>query len=312
MAILSDPPEWRVPGQKPPQNIIEVLGWEVASHPPAPWFNWFFHRVFESLLELESATLARIVNEAGVPSIMAGPESERPAASQETVGRIYIATDTKRMFRDRGNGWDLLNTPDAIGAETPDGAQQKADAAVAAHANRTDNPHQVTAAQVGAPTQAAFDAHLADTNNPHNVQAQQVPYSSGVAGFTPADVKAALDALAGVRIVEMGSNANGTYVRWENGLQVCWRQEIVGTVQDFPGTFNNLADRTYPASFSSAPHTQISVGVESDQSSVRGAFYIAGTGGSHTWGRLCLVRHGSATGSTQGVYAFFVAIGRWK
>src|SRR5690606_4660876 len=64
--------------------------------------------------------------------------------------------------------------------------------------------------------------HLADTNNPHNVQAQQVPYSSGVAGFSPADVKAALDALAGVRIVEMGSNSNGEYVRWENGLQVCW------------------------------------------------------------------------------------------
>src|SRR5690606_1676666 len=143
----------------------------------APWFNWFFHRVFESLLELESATLARVVNEAGVPGIMAGPESERPAASQETAGRIYIATDTKRMFRDRGNGWDLLNTPEAIGAETPAGAQAKADAAVAAHANRTDNPHRV--------------------------RAEQVPYSSGVAGFSPADVAAALDALAGVRIVEM-------------------------------------------------------------------------------------------------------------
>src|SRR5690606_4114514 len=130
----------------------------------APWFNWFFHRVFESLLELESATLARVVNEAGVPGIMAGPESQRPAASPETEGRIYIATDTKRVFRDRGNGWDLLNTPEAIGAETPAGAQAKADAAagaalsaakayadeaVAAHAGRTDNPHGVTKSQVG-------------------------------------------------------------------------------------------------------------------------------------------------------------------
>src|SRR5690606_3645530 len=66
------------------------------------------------------------------------------------------------------------------------------------------------------------DAHINRTDNPHNVQAQQVPYNSGVVGFSPADVKAALDALAGVRIVEMGSNANGQYVRWENGLQVCW------------------------------------------------------------------------------------------
>lgn len=48
-------------------------------------------------------------------------------------------------------------------------------------------------------------------------------YSSSVSGFTPADVKAALDALAGVRIVEKGSNANGEYVRWENGWQICAR-----------------------------------------------------------------------------------------
>ena len=26
------------------------------------------------------------------------------------------------------------------------------------------------------------------------------------------------------RIVEWGSNENGQYVRWENGLQVCWRR----------------------------------------------------------------------------------------
>jgi len=217
VAILSDPPEWRVPGQKPPQNIIEVLGWEVASHPPAPWFNWFFHRVFESLLELESATLARVVNEAGVPSIMAGPESERPAASQETVGRIYIATDTKRMFRDRGNGWDLLNTPDAIGAETPDGAQQKADAAaasalssalaytdsaVAAHANRTDNPHGVTKAQVG----------LGSVEN-YGVAAQAEAEAGTVNNkyMTPLRTKQAIDALA-VNRSALDAHANATSV----------------------------------------------------------------------------------------------------
>src|SRR5690606_6518265 len=144
--------EWRVPGQKPPPNIIEVLGWEVASHPPAPWFNWFFHRVFESLLELESATLARVVNEAGVPGLMAGPESERPAASPLTIGRIFIATDTKRIFRDMGGGWDLLNTPEAIGAETPAGAQAKADAAAGA---------ALSAAKAYA--DEAVAAHVADT-----------------------------------------------------------------------------------------------------------------------------------------------------
>src|SRR5690606_12465990 len=101
-------------------------------------------------------------------------------------------------------------------------------------------------------------------------------------------------------------------VRWENGLQMCWRRESVGVVQDFPDIFNNLADRPYPATFSSVPVVQMSVGVQSDSSSVRGAFYIVGVGGSSGWNRLCLVRHGSTTGSTQTVDAFFVAIGRWK
>src|SRR5690606_21744259 len=31
-----------------------------------------------------------------------------------------------------------------------------------------------------------------------------------------------IDALLSSRIVEMGSNANGEYVRWENGLQICF------------------------------------------------------------------------------------------
>src|SRR5690606_3946441 len=241
--ILSDPPEWRVPGQKPPQNIIEVLGWEVASHPPAPWFNWFFHRVFESLLELESATLARIVNEAGVPSIMAGPESERPAASQETVGRIYIATDTKRMFRDRGDGWELLNAPDAIGAETPAGAQAKAEAAasaalsgaqayadqaVAAHAGRTDNPHQVTAAQLGL-----------------------------------GDVLTNLAQILGSRIVDhnldVADPPTGHYVRWDNGLQVCAR---VWNQHPFEGRSHIVRDGNtiwqYPAAFTQLYYAGVS------------------------------------------------------
>ena len=106
-----------------------------------------------------------------------------------------------------------------------------------------------------------LDAHLADTNNPHNVQAQQVPYSSGVAGFSPADVKAALDALAGVRIVEMGSNSNGQYVRWENGLQVCYVARPLISVP--PGNFrrDNVPELAgfYPASFVSAPTTLLTI-----------------------------------------------------
>src|SRR5690606_24049635 len=58
-----------------------------------------------------------------------------------------------------------------------------------------------------------------------------------------------VQALLGSRIVEMGSNANGTYVRWENGLQVCWHRVSAGL---FSGTQNETRSFTwtYPATFS--------------------------------------------------------------
>ncbi|PME16801.1 hypothetical protein BCV44_13440 [Vibrio cyclitrophicus] len=43
-----------------------------------------------------------------------------------------------------------------------------------AHIDDTENPHQVTAAQVGAATTGALAAHTGDTDNPHEVTAAQV------------------------------------------------------------------------------------------------------------------------------------------
>lgn len=100
--------------------------------------------------------------------------------------------------------------------------------------------------------QAIAALHANRQDNPHNVQAQQVPYSSGVSGFTPSTVKAALDALAGVRIVEMGSNANGEYVRWENGLQVCFRSVVLNFVAG-GGQVLTSGTRLWPAQFSARP-----------------------------------------------------------
>ena len=125
MPILTKPPEWHNPGSEPPANKKQG-GWEVDERPPAGWFNWLFHRIYQSLLEL------------------AGAIEDHTA--------------------DRENPHEVI--PGQIGAETPAGAQAKADAAAAAaeavaksyadsvvseHANRTDNPHHVQ------PSQLAYD-----------------------------------------------------------------------------------------------------------------------------------------------------------
>ena len=68
---------------------------------------------------------------------------------------------------------------------------------------------------------------------------------------------------AGAGIVEQGSNANGEYVIFSSGLQICWQQGIsfssfsVGNVAI--GTFGwsyyhkTIAGQTFPAAFASAP-----------------------------------------------------------
>src|SRR5690606_38692627 len=69
--------------------------------------------------------------------------------------------------------------------------------------------------------------------------------------------------LAGSRIVEMGSNSNGTYVRWENGLQVCfaktnlspsWTQASGGW-----GYHSGPHTISQPATFVSNPFATISM-----------------------------------------------------
>lgn len=47
-----------------------------------------------------------IKNGAGTPSITSGTDSSKPAAG--TAGRLYIATDAKKIYRDNGTSWDVL------------------------------------------------------------------------------------------------------------------------------------------------------------------------------------------------------------
>src|SRR5690606_39356588 len=55
-----------------------------------------------------------------------------------------------------------------------------------------------------------------------------------------------VQALLSSRIVEMGTNSNGTYVRWENGLQVCWLPRLTLPYQTGAQAY---ADWIFPAAF---------------------------------------------------------------
>jgi hypothetical protein len=63
------------------------------------------------LIKDSGKSAADFVSNAGSsPSIQAGTDASKPAAG--TAGRIYIATDTKKIYRDDGSAWVLITTLD--------------------------------------------------------------------------------------------------------------------------------------------------------------------------------------------------------
>jgi len=74
--------------------------------------------------------------------------------------------------------------------------------------------------------------------------------SADVGGATVAD---ALDAVFG----ELGSNANGTYVRFPNGLQICFR--VVTTTHSGGSGNHETSSWTFPAAFDAAPYAAAAV-----------------------------------------------------
>lgn len=65
------------------------------------------------------------------------------------------------------------------------------------HIDNTNNPHAVTAADVGSPTLASYTGHTGDISNPHSVIASQVNILDSAGLFSSAHVENALAELAG-------------------------------------------------------------------------------------------------------------------
>lgn len=77
---------------------------------------------------------------------------------------------------------------------------------------------------------------------------------NGDTGIISPAVDAAVQKLDGVNIVERGSNANGEYVRYADGTQICWGSTSTGA--SGPVTW------TYPVAFASS--TRVIGQIDSD------------------------------------------------
>jgi len=90
-----------------------------------------------------------------------------------------------------------------------------------------------------------------------------------------------VQALLDSRIVEMGSNSNGEYVRWENGLQVCWRawsqSGLTATSRVIQGITYYYVDLawTFPASFVANP--VVMAGGSQDEALYRNVWSVSTT-----------------------------------
>jgi hypothetical protein len=113
-------------------------------------------------------------------------------------------------------------------------------------------------------------------------------------------------------IIERGSNANGEFVRYADGTQICWQRDNDATYvfDDDRGNgwvLASFGDRSFPVSFASA--SDVSVWASVDRGAVR--FISFGSGPTATQWRTILVNElGSLATRTEQRHTLF-AIGRW-
>lgn len=116
---------------------------------------------------------------------------------------------------------------------------------------------------------------------------------------------------SGAAIIARGSNANGEWVRWEDGTQVCISVQTTlppgGLNQDY------VVDVTHPAVFTSALISVIStIGAQSGGYEPIGDFYANGPvlTSSATKTRVSMYSYKAAI--SREIYFKILTIGRWK
>ena len=111
----------------------------------------------------------------------------------------------------------------------------------------------------------------------------------------------------GAAIIERGDNANGEYIRWADGTQVCWGRKTVTLTSSVQGGINKMTydGAVFPAAFTDSPACSISVDWSTQD---------------YAWANCHRRNPGSFNFSVYSLYAFteknigisYLAIGRWK
>lgn len=122
--------------------------------------------------------------------------------------------------------------------------------------------------------------------------------------------------LNSMQVEDSGSNANGSYIKYNDGTMICWHQ-ITGSTfscttsggsgryyyQDDNNSAENVKAWTYPVQFISVPAVNVNVSCN--------AYCMASLGGvtKINVGANCVLPYPVATTT---FYWHFIAIGKWK
>jgi len=115
----------------------------------------------------------------------------------------------------------------------------------------------------------------------------------------------------GAPIVESGSNANGSYIKYADGTMVCVKREVINLATNTAqGALYRSADvtaRSYPVAFTELQYSNVSVECPNN---LYGWVASIGESTLTSWQAVAVLDTATATARD---YNFnFLAIGRWK
>lgn len=147
-----------------------------------------------------------------------------------------------------------------------------------------------------------------------------IPVFTGTGTASRRDIVGTVSQSAGVptgAIIQRGSNANGEFIRFADGTQIC---TLVGFVLPFNNTTSCQADWVLPAAFTGTPNVSATINVSATATSAAPALdqllapTWANSGTNATVTRISVRRVSGATNFVSGntvVLNSIMAVGRW-